>query len=129
MWVFEGQPGSAEWEILEEACAELDKLWRLVQDKIEVGGWGVGAWCAPCVCLPGGWVAAWVGWRQTNRASSELPASYMHPAMPCSAPAQRAHADRRGEEQRRLEAIRKQMEDDKAERHAQFQYGSGSGTT
>lgn len=53
----------------------------------------------------------------------------MHPAMPCCAPAQRTHADRREEEQRRLEAIRKQIEDDKAERHVQFQYGSGSGTT
>ncbi len=35
-WAFEGQPGSVEWAILEEACAELDKLWRLVEDKIKV---------------------------------------------------------------------------------------------
>ena len=35
-WVFSGQPGSVEWAILESACAELDKLWRLVDEKIKV---------------------------------------------------------------------------------------------
>lgn len=36
VWVFEGQPGSTEWLILEEACAELDKLWILVNQKLQV---------------------------------------------------------------------------------------------
>ncbi|GAB4819209.1 hypothetical protein N2152v2_006255 [Parachlorella kessleri] len=70
-WVFPDQPGSVEWAILESACAELDKLWRLVEEKIK-----------------------------------------------------RASGNHKAEQQRQLEALRRQIEEDKAERHAHFQYGS-----
>eukprot|EP00887_Chlorella_sp_A99_P007878 scaffold20.g7878.t1 len=32
-WVYDARPGSVEWQILEEACKELDKLVQLVTDK------------------------------------------------------------------------------------------------
>lgn len=39
-FVFEHQPGGLEWRILEEACAELDKLAALVDGKMKVWeGW------------------------------------------------------------------------------------------
>lgn len=66
MWVFEEQPGSAEWEILEEACAELDKLWQLVQDKIEVGGVGGGGMVCP-VCVFAWWMGGCMGGVETNK--------------------------------------------------------------
>lgn len=76
VWVFEGQPGSTEWLILEEACAELDKLWILVNQKL-----------------------------------------------------QRLQSDNKAEQRQVLEAVRRQIEEDKAERHAQFRYGDGGGGT
>jgi len=48
-FVFEHQPGGLEWRVLEEACAELDKLAALVDGKIKVG-WEHNSMCGGRVC-------------------------------------------------------------------------------
>ena len=52
-FVFEPQPGSLEWRILEEACAELSKLSALIDGKIKVRGRGQGV--AKRRLLASGW--------------------------------------------------------------------------
>lgn len=98
-FVFEPQPGSLEWRILEEACAELSKLSALIDGKIKVRGRGQGVAKRRLLAS---------GWGGTQRAG-RLPAL------------QRGLGDKKALQERMRQQVRVAIEEDKAQREVIFQ--------
>ena len=123
-WHLDARPGSVEWEILEEACSELDKLDKLLRGKLEASP----ACTAACSAVGKAGRSRRGGGGGRRGRSSRRPATCLllparsHPAPLARPPAtQRGQGgDKKAEKQKELEKVRAAIEDDKREREVKM---------